>query len=181
MPQFNLDNYEKVEDRIKLFWSLYPNGRIHTTHLSSVDDFGKCLHRAELYKEFADIKPFATGHAFEIKGEGNMTNKHSHVENCETSAIGRALANASISKDNMPRPSREEMTKVQVAEDQEEPFPVEDLMTECKEIASRLSGAWLEMWEEYKASHPDYKENLEESLKQLKLVRAEQTRELLNS
>jgi hypothetical protein len=55
----------------------------------------------------------ATGWAEEIRGQGNV-NKTSHVENCETSALGRALSNAGLSgSDYTKRPSREEMGKVQ--------------------------------------------------------------------
>jgi hypothetical protein len=58
----------------------------------------------------------ATGHAEEIRNQGNV-NKTSHVENCETSSLGRCLANfpmhnfcgTSLDK----RPSREEMQKVE--------------------------------------------------------------------
>jgi hypothetical protein len=55
----------------------------------------------------------ATGWAEEIRGQGNV-NKTSHLENCETGAVGRALANAGLSgSDFTKRPSREEMGKVQ--------------------------------------------------------------------
>jgi hypothetical protein len=54
----------------------------------------------------------ATGWAEEIRGQGNV-NKTSHLENCETGAVGRALANAGLSgSDFSKRPSREEMQKV---------------------------------------------------------------------
>jgi hypothetical protein len=53
----------------------------------------------------------ATGHAFEIDGENGMANKTSALENCETSAIGRALANCGYGGDK--RVSREEMAKVE--------------------------------------------------------------------
>jgi hypothetical protein len=54
-----------------------------------------------------------TGYAEEVRGAGNV-NRTSHVENCETSAIGRALANCGMAGSDMTkRPSREEMSKVQ--------------------------------------------------------------------
>jgi hypothetical protein len=54
-----------------------------------------------------------TGYAEEVRGAGNV-NRTSHVENCETSAIGRALANCGMAGSDMSkRPSREEMSKVQ--------------------------------------------------------------------
>lgn len=55
----------------------------------------------------------ATGWAEEIRGEGHI-NKTSHLENCETGAVGRALANAGYAGSDLnKRPSREEMSKVQ--------------------------------------------------------------------
>jgi hypothetical protein len=60
-----------------------------------------------------DGEIIATGWAEEIRGQGNV-NKTSHLENCETGAVGRALANAGMSgSDINKRPSREEMGKVQ--------------------------------------------------------------------
>jgi hypothetical protein len=69
-----------------------------------------CVIRAELWLEDVCI---ATGYAEEVRGAGNV-NRTSHVENCETSAVGRALANAGMAgSDVSKRPSREEMSKVQ--------------------------------------------------------------------
>ena len=68
-----------------------------------------CVIRAELWLGEMLI---ATGYAEEVRGQGNV-NRTSHVENCETSAIGRALANCGMAGSDMTkRPSREEMTKV---------------------------------------------------------------------
>jgi hypothetical protein len=69
-----------------------------------------CVIRAELWLDDICI---ATGYAEEVRGAGNV-NRTSHVENCETSAVGRALANAGYAgSDVNKRPSREEMSKVQ--------------------------------------------------------------------
>jgi hypothetical protein len=78
------------------------------THLVHYTD-NRCVFRAELYE--GDVL-MATGWAEETRGEG-MVNKTSHLENCESSSVGRALANAGLSgSDHTKRPSREEMTKV---------------------------------------------------------------------
>ena len=53
----------------------------------------------------------ATGIAQETKGQGGFANKDAWVENCETSAIGRALANWKYQGSNKKRPSQEEMRK----------------------------------------------------------------------
>ena len=55
-----------------------------------------------------------TGIAQETKGQGGFANADAWMENCETSAIGRALANWKYQGSTKPRPSREEMSKVQV-------------------------------------------------------------------
>jgi hypothetical protein len=69
-----------------------------------------CVIRAELWLDDVCV---ATGYAEEVRGAGNV-NRTSHVENCETSAVGRALANAGYAgSDVNKRPSREEMSKVQ--------------------------------------------------------------------
>ena len=112
MPNFNLDNYETVEDRLKIFWKDNPQARINTEIVHMTDD-GTCVTvRAEIYKMEVDARPVTTGIAQETKGQGGFANKDAWVENCETSAIGRALANWLYQGSTKPRPSREEMSKV---------------------------------------------------------------------
>ena len=105
MPQFNLNDYEQVKDRVKAFHAKYEDGRIITTLLSDPIDIKVATFKAEVY--LGDILK-ATGHAFEVPGAN--ANKFSHLENSETSAVGRALANMGLHGDK--RPSREEMDKV---------------------------------------------------------------------
>jgi len=112
MPNFNLDNYETVEERLKIFWKENPKARINTEIVHMTDD-GTCVTvRAEIYKMEVDARPVTTGIAQETKGQGGFANKDAWVENCETSAIGRALANWIYQGSNKARPSREEMSKV---------------------------------------------------------------------
>ena len=136
-----LQNYEEVKDRIPLFWELYPEGRIAPNPMSDLSDITTVIFRCDLYAHKDDPTPFSTGWAFETQGVGGMANKYSHVENCETSAIGRALANANLYNKNKPRASVSEMRKVKRNEEAtEEPFPVERLVntmvTEKKETFS---------------------------------------------
>lgn len=105
---FNLNDYETVDERLKRFYKDYKNGRI-ITEMVHYDD-SKVVFKAYLYKSFDDEKVWATGYAEETRAFGNPVNKTAHLENCETSAIGRALANAGYSGDK--RPTREEMQKV---------------------------------------------------------------------
>ena len=106
---FNLDDYEPVAARHSRWLAQHPNGRT-ITHMVSEAGADICVIRAELWLEDVCI---ATGYAEEVRGAGNV-NRTSHVENCETSAVGRALANAGMAgSDVSKRPSREEMSKVQ--------------------------------------------------------------------
>lgn len=103
---FDLSNYEEVKDRIPRFWKAHPAGAIRTTRLDSAP--GEWVVHAALYRE-GEAEPFATGLAHEVTGSRGV-NQTSALENCETSAIGRALANGGFSS-GPNRPSREEMGK----------------------------------------------------------------------
>jgi hypothetical protein len=114
MPQFNLQDYETVEERIKRFYKDNPEGRILTENITTLQDrtVSTWVVKATVYldrKDHFDELPKATGLAFEVDGQG-MANKTSALENAETSAIGRALANAGYSGNK--RTSRQEMEKV---------------------------------------------------------------------
>ena len=106
---FNLDDYEPVASRLAR-WLEQTDGQPRViTHLVHYQE-NRCVFRAELW--VGDIL-IATGWAEETRGDGNV-NRTSHLENCESSAVGRALANAGLSgSDPAKRPSREEMAKVQ--------------------------------------------------------------------
>lgn len=106
MPGFNPDEYEPVEARIHRFWDDFEDGRIATDLVK--DEPPRVIVRAEVFRDIRDTHPAATGYAQETIGEG-MVNRTSALENCETSAIGRALANFGYAV--KARPSREEMSK----------------------------------------------------------------------
>jgi hypothetical protein len=104
-----LDDYEPVALRLDRWLKQNPKGIIKTDLLSQ-PGADVCVFRAELW---LDGQCISVGHAEEIRGS-NMINKTSSMEVCETSAIGRALANAGMAGSDMTkRPSREEMAKVQ--------------------------------------------------------------------
>ena len=114
MAQFNLNDYETVEERLRRFYGDNKDARVITHNETTDTDKGlsRWVVRAEIFlnsEEQSDGLAKATGYAFEIDGSG-MANKTAALENCETSAIGRALANAGYSGNK--RASREEMTKV---------------------------------------------------------------------
>ena len=107
MPNFNLEEYELVEDRLKAYWKDNPKGKI-TTDVVHITEDGSCVTiKAYVYR---DGEVVSTGIAQETKGDG-FANKTSWMENCETSAIGRALANWKYQGSDKARPSKEEMRK----------------------------------------------------------------------
>lgn len=114
---FNLEDYEPVAARLDRWLKAMIDGYNDSkndyprvvTDMISQPGAEICVIRAELWLGEMLI---ATGYAEEVRGQGNV-NRTSHVENCETSAIGRALANCGMAGSDMTkRPSREEMTKV---------------------------------------------------------------------
>jgi hypothetical protein len=107
---FDLSNYETVEQRLVRWWAAYPNGRVYTCMMNYTGD--ACVFYCELYADKDDKVPVATGYAEEIKSDRGV-NATSFVENCETSAIGRAIGNCSLGSNGTPRPSRNEMQKVE--------------------------------------------------------------------
>ena len=112
MAKFNPAEYETVEDRLKVFWKDNPEGRIETEILHITPD-GQCVTiQASVFKQAEDARPVTTGIAQETKGQGGFANSDAWMENCETSAIGRALANWKYQGSNKKRPSAEEMSKV---------------------------------------------------------------------
>ena len=117
---FNLDDYEPVATRLSRWLNLAATGgqpRVLTEMVHRGDDW--CVFKAELW---IDNTLISTGWAEEHATERGV-NATSHVENCETSAVGRALANAGIAgSDPSKRASREEMTKVQRAGGTPQPY-----------------------------------------------------------
>jgi hypothetical protein len=106
MAHFDLSLYETVAQRLVRWWAEYPDGRIITSihHY----DGSTIIMRAECYNN--DDRLIATGYAEEVFGNSPV-NKTSFLENCETSAIGRAISNSRIGHTG-ERASVTEMEKV---------------------------------------------------------------------
>jgi len=105
---FNLDDYETVEERLVKYWKDHPDGRIETKLIEA--SASRFIVQAYIYRTEADQQAWSSGLAEEtVQGRG--VNATSALENCETSAIGRALATAGYATKGK-RPSREEMSKV---------------------------------------------------------------------
>jgi hypothetical protein len=103
-----LDGYTSVAARIALFWQKYPRGRIITELHDRTDK--ETIFSAAVYRDAADAHPAATGWAAEREGDGDI-NLVACLENTETSAVGRALANLGLTGSTNLRPSAEEMIK----------------------------------------------------------------------
>jgi hypothetical protein len=140
MPQFDLNSYETVEERIKRFYKDHPKGRIITENITTLQDrqVSTWVVKASVFIDDQTDKPKATGLAFEVDGQG-MANKTSALENAETSAIGRALANANYSGNK--RTSRTEMEKV--AKGKTPVAPVKDWLVMAQSMGDDLDGLRL--------------------------------------
>ena len=111
MPKYELvtdaGEYAPVADRITLFYARYPTGRILTRLLSRTEH--EITVQAFVFRSTQEERPAATGLASERIGDGDV-NTVACLENTETSAIGRALANLGLTA-SPNRPSREEIDK----------------------------------------------------------------------
>ena len=129
--KFDLSKYETVKVRKKKFYAENKDGRIDV-NIKNDDILAHVLVKAFLYKNAEDQEKglsFATGHAHETRDtelsktqygkEYASVNYTSWIENCEESAIGRALDNAGFSGND--KCSREEMIKVYEAKTLKEP------------------------------------------------------------
>ena len=142
---FNLEDYETVEERLVKFWKEHPDGRISTTIIEHT--LQRFIVQAAIYRTEVDANPWTTGYAEETVSTRGV-NSTSALENCETSAIGRALANAGYASKGK-RPSREEMAKVKAIEPRgfsekladKIIMPVEDDVWTVKAVAPAASAA----------------------------------------
>ena len=133
MAHFNLDDYETVEERLIKFWSDNKEGRVFTRLIEHTAS--RFIVEAHVYRNRDDIQPWATGLAEEtVQGRG--VNATSALENCETSAIGRALANAGYATKGK-RPTREEMAKVAAQS------KAADAIAEAKAKMAQTSGEYV--------------------------------------
>jgi hypothetical protein len=113
---FNLDDYEPVQSRFARFidWAKSKEAFYAViSEMLSAPGAEICVFKTSILLDGVVV---ATGHAEEVRGQGNV-NRTSHVENCETSSLGRCLSNFPLhnfaGSDYTKRPSREEMSKVQ--------------------------------------------------------------------
>ena len=110
MAHFNLSEYQTVQERIDLFWQRYPAGRINVELVSFTPE--QVVFKAEIFANRDECDPITVDFAEERLGSSPV-NKTSFVENCATSAVGRAIS--MLGGEFSPkgkRPSASEMSKV---------------------------------------------------------------------
>ncbi len=160
---FNLDDYETVEERLAKFWKEHPDGQIHTKLLESQST--RFIVEASIFRTEADSRPWTTGLAEEtVQGRG--VNATSALENCETSAIGRALANAGYATKGK-RASREEMQKV--AKGAEVKANIEEVKAKMADTSKQYVPIPVESdpWTQWESTPPATMETAVDTVKQL--------------
>lgn len=149
--RFNPDDYVDVAERLAEFHEKFPAGSMESD--ITFDDGKRVVVKAKASTPFklddgTYVTKVGNGHAEEIRGDGNV-NKTSHIENCETSAWGRATAALAFAVSRGVA-SKQEMQKVQrrQAEDQgeaqaEKPAAAPKVISlaQYTKIKDRLAGA----------------------------------------
>ena len=107
---FNLNDYETVDERIHLFYEKYPDGAIHTELIENNEEKGIVVFKATAFRTYADSMAAAIGYARGGRKDRGV-DRDFWFENCETSAIGRCMANLGLSARGK-RASSLEMAKV---------------------------------------------------------------------
>ena len=110
MANFDLSQYQTVQERIDLFWQRYPDGRFNLDIISATEQ--QVIIKAEVWTDWAEDNPRAVDYAEERFGSSPV-NKTSFIENCASSALGRAISQlgGNLSPKGK-RPSATEMAKV---------------------------------------------------------------------
>ena len=103
-------SYAEVNQRLLAFRTVYPEGTIKTEMLTN--EGGLCVFKAEAWN--LDIL-LGTGHAYE-REQSSYINKTSYIENCETSAVGRALGMCGFGIDTSVASKEEAETAIQEQE-----------------------------------------------------------------
>lgn len=107
---FNLNDYEDVDTRIHKFYEKYPDGSIITELITNDEEKGIVVFKALAFRTFVDTAPSSVGYARGARKDRGV-DRDFWLENCESSAIGRCLANLAFSTRGK-RPSSLEMAKV---------------------------------------------------------------------
>lgn len=110
-----LANYEPVQARLGRFWAQHELGRVDCVLLEHDDKH--VIAKASIWRVITDEHPAAVGYAAEAHDGSPVNRQGWMIENAETSAIGRALANLGYAPTNA-RPSSEDMHRVEARDRQ---------------------------------------------------------------
>ena len=125
-------DYAEVNQRIKAFRMCYPNGTI-ITEIKSIEN-GVVIMQATVKDE--EGKVIATGLAYE-KENATFINKTSYIENCETSAVGRALGMCGFGIDASVA-SKEEVENAIANQNKK---PIQDQENEFEKLITKILNA----------------------------------------
>lgn len=161
------NDYATVNQRIKAFRMVYPTGFITTEMVSNEN--GVCIFRASVgYVDNLDRVVLGTGTAYEKEGS-TFINKTSYIENCETSACGRALGMAGFGIDTSIASAEEVLNAM---ENQKKPDSVDKKKEEVKKSKSKAEAkkqaelkSKRDLISKYVASSEDKKEAYLEYIK----------------
>lgn len=137
--------YAEVNQRIKAFRMVYPTGTIETKMISNEN--GTCIFRAIVANGTTIL---GTGTAYEKEGS-TFINKTSYIENCETSAVGRALGMAGFGIDTSVASFEEVANAVQQQEAEKtiDKIKVSALETSIKNNMLDINGTDKEILQKY--------------------------------
>jgi hypothetical protein len=163
--QFDLSDYQSVQDRIEIFWKNFPNGRIINELVLTNEK--ECIIKCSVWKDGTGVLPDAVDYAQETISEKGV-NKYSALENCATSATGRAIS--LLGGELSPSKKRASQTEMLKAARQR------DWMFEAKKMvtAENISGL-RKLYEEAKTL------NMSDQLCENILVMGKQLAEKLNA
>ena len=164
---FNLSDYEDVDTRIHKFYETYPDGAITTELITNDEEKGTVVFKATAYRTFLDNNPAAIGYARGARKDRGV-DRDFWFENCETSAIGRCLANLGLSAKGK-RASSLEMAKVKDAEtNHKEPIRVRT--KEQKEFLSERNPESEIIWDTTIAPPDDIEPAFKDAVSAILLV-----------
>lgn len=139
-------DYVQVNERVKAFRMVCAGGAITTEMV--YHDAGRVIFKATVTDQEGKI--LATGYAEEKEGS-TMINKTSYIENCETSAVGRALGFAGIGIDASMASAEEVATAIVNQSKPARPQYPPEFMAACK-----LSAGGSTLGKLYKENRPLY-------------------------
>ena len=140
---FNLENYEDVDTRIHNFYAAHPDGAITTQLIENNEEKGTVIFMAMAYRVYLDTQPSAVGYARGARKDRGV-DRDFWFENCETSAIGRCLANLGLSAKGK-RASSLEMAKVN--DSKASPAPIRVRTEEQKNFIKENNPAAEIVWD----------------------------------